>query len=203
MQQLHCFSHRSCQHLNFISIVCLYWKIDRMCFEHLASSFSWLLLKLQLVYLSISKLSSKYHVIRHSDLLTNKINAYLPRRYVLWAVIMHLGQTLSGGHYVAYVRDISVDNKCERENLGDATNIHSTGSFMRTLFSRPRPPPTGCAAKDCCVPRRTGESCWLACDDEVVKQISNEEFEDLLSPEPKMRSAATPYLLFYGKSEVG
>lgn len=61
----------------------------------------------------------------------------------------------------------------------------------------------GCAAKDCCVPRIRPEASWLACDDEIVKPISNEEFEDLLSAEPKMRSAATPYLLFYVKSEVG
>uniref|UniRef100_A0A2A4J919 USP domain-containing protein n=1 Tax=Heliothis virescens TaxID=7102 RepID=A0A2A4J919_HELVI len=59
-----------------------------------------------------------------------------PHRYSLWAVIMHLGQTLTGGHYVAY-------------------------------------------------------------------PISAEDFEDLLSAEPEMRSAATPYLLFYVKSEVG
>ncbi|KAI5646550.1 ubiquitin carboxyl-terminal hydrolase domain-containing protein [Phthorimaea operculella] len=27
-----------------------------------------------------------------------------PHRYILWAVIMHLGQSLTGGHYVAYAR---------------------------------------------------------------------------------------------------
>lgn len=125
-------------------------------------------------------------------------------RYILWGVIMHLGQTLTGGHYVAYARDSSCgDLKCEREGSGDATTTNSSSSFMRTLFSRPRPQPTGCAAKDCCVPRPRPEACWLACDDELVKPISNEEFEDLLSAEPKMRSAATPYLLFYVKSEVG
>ncbi|XP_068631236.1 ubiquitin carboxyl-terminal hydrolase 1 [Battus philenor] len=125
-------------------------------------------------------------------------------RYILWAVIMHLGQTLTGGHYVAYARDSSYgDSKCEREGSGDATTTNTSSSFMRTLFNRPRPTPTGCAAKDCCVPRPRPESCWLACDDDLVKPISNEEFEDLLSAEPKMRSAATPYLLFYVKSEVG
>ncbi|CAG5016243.1 unnamed protein product [Parnassius apollo] len=125
-------------------------------------------------------------------------------RYILWAVIMHLGQTLTGGHYVAYARDSSNgDFKCEREGNGDATTTNSSSSFMRTLFNRPRPPPNGCAAKDCCVPRPRPEACWLACDDDIVKPISNEEFEDLLSAEPKMRSAATPYLLFYVKSEVG
>ncbi|CAK1598504.1 unnamed protein product [Parnassius mnemosyne] len=125
-------------------------------------------------------------------------------RYILWAVIMHLGQTLTGGHYVAYARDSSNgDFKCEREGSGDATTTNSSSSFMRTLFNRPRPPPSGCAAKDCCVPRPRPEACWLACDDDIVKPISNEEFEDLLSAEPKMRSAATPYLLFYVKSEVG
>ncbi|XP_004931173.1 uncharacterized protein LOC101736682 [Bombyx mori] len=123
-------------------------------------------------------------------------------RYILWAVIMHLGQTLTGGHYVAYARDSSCDFKCSREGSGDATTT-SSSSFMRTLFNRPRHPPTGCAAKECCVPRPRTEPCWLACDDELVKPISNEEFEDLLSAEPKMRSAATPYLLFYVKSEVG
>ncbi|KAI8424042.1 hypothetical protein MSG28_002673 [Choristoneura fumiferana] len=92
--------------------------------------------------------------------------------------------------------------KCEREGSGDATA--TTGSsFMRTLFNRPRPPTNGCGAKECCVPRPRPEASWLACDDEQVKPISNEEFEDLLSAEPKMRSAATPYLLFYVKSEVG
>ncbi|CAK1598503.1 unnamed protein product [Parnassius mnemosyne] len=117
---------------------------------------------------------------------------------------MHLGQTLTGGHYVAYARDSSNgDFKCEREGSGDATTTNSSSSFMRTLFNRPRPPPSGCAAKDCCVPRPRPEACWLACDDDIVKPISNEEFEDLLSAEPKMRSAATPYLLFYVKSEVG
>ncbi|XP_073942714.1 ubiquitin specific protease 1 [Choristoneura fumiferana] len=124
-------------------------------------------------------------------------------RYMLWAVIMHLGQSLTGGHYVAYARDsCGGEFKCEREGSGDATA--TTGSsFMRTLFNRPRPPTNGCGAKECCVPRPRPEASWLACDDEQVKPISNEEFEDLLSAEPKMRSAATPYLLFYVKSEVG
>ncbi|XP_050685124.1 ubiquitin carboxyl-terminal hydrolase 1 isoform X2 [Leptidea sinapis] len=121
-------------------------------------------------------------------------------RYILWAVIMHLGQTLTGGHYVAYVRDTQ-DLKCDRESTTDLTS-NSSSSFMRTLFNRPRPQPTGCTAKECCVPRQRPESGWLACDDDLVKPISNEEFEDLLSAEPKMRSAATPYLLFYVKSEV-
>ncbi|GBP58503.1 Ubiquitin carboxyl-terminal hydrolase 1 [Eumeta japonica] len=123
-------------------------------------------------------------------------------RYILWAVIMHLGQTLSGGHYVAYVRDTAEYTKCERETADIPNNVGS-GGFMRTFFNRPRPQPTGCSAKNCCVPRPRPDSCWLACDDELVKPISNEEFEDLLSAEPKMRSAATPYLLFYVKSEVG
>ncbi|KPJ19316.1 Ubiquitin carboxyl-terminal hydrolase 1 [Papilio machaon] len=121
-------------------------------------------------------------------------------RYILWAVIMHLGQTLTGGHYVAYARDSPGEGRCEREVGGEGAPPSS--SFMRTLFNRPRPAP-GCAAKDCCVPPPRPDSCWLACDDDLVKPISNEEFEDLLSSEPKMRSAATPYLLFYVKSEVG
>ncbi|XP_023934655.2 uncharacterized protein LOC112043475 [Bicyclus anynana] len=125
-------------------------------------------------------------------------------KYILWAVIMHLGQTLTGGHYVAYARDSSqADTKCEREGGGDASAANSGSSFMRTLFNRPRPSPAGCTANECCVPRPRPEACWLACDDDLVKPISNEEFEDLLSAEPKMRSAATPYLLFYVKSEVG
>ncbi|XP_032512738.2 ubiquitin carboxyl-terminal hydrolase 1 isoform X1 [Danaus plexippus] len=129
-------------------------------------------------------------------------------RYILWAVIMHLGQALTGGHYVAYARDRSngdgeVASKCERTGGGDAASTNSGSSFMRTLFNRPRAQPSGCAANDCCVPRPRLDTCWLACDDDLVKPISNEEFEDLLSAEPKMRSAATPYLLFYVKSEVG
>lgn len=109
---------------------------------------------------------------------------------------MHLGQTLTGGHYVAYARSQG-EARCEREGGGDAAS--SGSSFMRTLFARR--PPAGCAANDCCVPRPRPD-CWLACDDDLVKPISNEDFEDLLSAEPKMRSAATPYLLFYVKSEV-
>ncbi|CAG4917949.1 unnamed protein product [Colias eurytheme] len=125
-------------------------------------------------------------------------------RYILWAVIMHLGQTLTGGHYVAYARDSSqADVKCDRESNNDSTASNTGTSFMRTLFNRPRPQQTGCTARDCCVPRHRPETGWLACDDDLVKPISNEEFEDLLSAEPKMRSAATPYLLFYVKSEVG
>ncbi|KAJ2952030.1 hypothetical protein O0L34_g4291 [Tuta absoluta] len=131
-------------------------------------------------------------------------DAQPPHRYILWAVIMHLGQSLTGGHYVAYARDSAHnDAKCEREGGGDAQPSHTGNSFMRSLFSRPRPQTTGCAARECCVPRGRADACWLACDDELVKPISNEEFEDLLSAEPKMRSAATPYLLFYVKSEVG
>lgn len=124
-------------------------------------------------------------------------------RYILWAVIMHLGQSLSGGHYVAYARDALPELKCERENTTDSTNINNS-SFMKSLFQRPRPAPTvGCAARDCCVPRPRPDPCWLACDDDLVKPISNQEFQELLSAEPKMRSAATPYLLFYVKCEVG
>ncbi|KAL0832555.1 hypothetical protein ABMA28_000758 [Loxostege sticticalis] len=125
-------------------------------------------------------------------------------RYILWGVIMHLGQTLTGGHYVAYARDSPAEPACRRHQAPpDHAAPPTTSGFMRTLFNRPRPPPAGCAAKECCVPRPRAEACWLACDDELVKPISNEEFEDLLSAEPKMRSAATPYLLFYVKSEVG
>ncbi|XP_072940171.1 ubiquitin carboxyl-terminal hydrolase 1 isoform X2 [Epargyreus clarus] len=122
-------------------------------------------------------------------------------RYILWAVIMHLGQTLTGGHYVAYARDSGGEAGEPRCARGEAAA--PPGSFMRTLFNRPRAPPAGCAARDCCVPRARPAACWLACDDDLVKPISNEDFEDLLSAEPKMRSAATPYLLFYVKSEVG
>lgn len=128
-------------------------------------------------------------------------------RYILWGVIMHLGQTLTGGHYVAYARACNgADAACGREaaNSSNAGNeAPAASSFMRTLFSRTRPTPPACNARDCCVPRARNDSAWLACDDDLVKPISNEEFEDLLSAEPKMRSAATPYLLFYVKSDVG
>ncbi|XP_063533060.1 ubiquitin carboxyl-terminal hydrolase 1 [Cydia strobilella] len=123
--------------------------------------------------------------------------------YVLWAVIMHLGQSLSGGHYVSYARAATPGpgagggDACAR--TADAPPQPS--SFMRTLFHRPRQQTPGCAAKECCVPRPRASASWLACDDEQVKPISNQEFHDLLSAEPKVRSAATPYLLFYVKSE--
>ncbi|KAG6445829.1 probable ubiquitin carboxyl-terminal hydrolase creB [Manduca sexta] len=116
-------------------------------------------------------------------------------RYILWAVIMHLGQSLSGGHYVSYARAAPCGFRCAR-----ATDAASSSGFMRALFSR-RATPAACAAADCCVPRASDT--WLACDDDLVKPISADEFEDLLSAEPKMRSAATPYLLFYVKNEVG
>ncbi|KAJ0178976.1 hypothetical protein K1T71_005751 [Dendrolimus kikuchii] len=123
-------------------------------------------------------------------------------KYELWAVIMHLGQSLTGGHYVAYARDGACEYRCGREGGGDAPAPPGS-SFMRSLFSRGRSTVSGCAARECCVPRTRADPCWLACDDELVKPISNEEFEDLLSAEPKMRTAATPYLLFYVKTEVG
>ncbi|XP_075971367.1 ubiquitin specific protease 1 [Anticarsia gemmatalis] len=136
-------------------------------------------------------------------------------RYILWGVIMHLGQTLTGGHYVAYARDSGADSPCGRSTAAAAGGeagaapapaAGGASSFMRTLFSRPRAAAAaGCGARDCCVPRPRSAAApaWLACDDDLVKPISTEEFEDLLSAEPKMRSAATPYLLFYVKSEVG
>lgn len=126
------------------------------------------------------------------------------RRYTLWGVIMHLGQTLTGGHYVAYARGVGGAEACGRE-AGAGEGAGGGSSFMRTLFNRPRPAPAGCSARECCVPRPRDVSApaWLACDDDLVKPISDEEFEDLLAAEPKMRSAATPYLLFYVKSEVG
>ncbi|KAL4711676.1 hypothetical protein ACJJTC_003443 [Scirpophaga incertulas] len=124
-------------------------------------------------------------------------------RYVLWGVIMHLGQTLTGGHYVAYVRDTPLPTpaKCARTDnaVAGGTEAAST-SFMRSLFSRPRAS-TACGARECCVPRARPSPCWLACDDDLVRPISDEDFEDLLSAEPKTRTAATPYLLFYVKSE--
>ncbi|KAM3960972.1 ubiquitin specific protease 1 [Aphomia sociella] len=127
-------------------------------------------------------------------------------RYILWAVIMHLGQTLTGGHYVAYARPTSNGGRCPRDGGaaagGDGTSATNSSSFMRSLFARGRAAPTGCVARDCCAPRPRTD-CWLACDDDLVKPISNEEFEDLLSAEPKVRSAATPYLLFYVQSDAG
>lgn len=130
------------------------------------------------------------------------MNGLCISRYILWGVIMHLGQTLTGGHYVAYARDCGTGaGSCARDaGGGDAAQAQG---FMRALFSRPRAAAHGCCARDCCVPRAADQPAWLACDDELVKPISNEEFEDLLSAEPEMRSAATPYLLFYVKSEVG
>lgn len=41
------------------------------------------------------------------------------------------------------------------------------------------------------------EDTWLECDDENVRPISNQEFQDLLSYKPN--STSTPYLLFYSK----
>lgn len=115
---------------------------------------------------------------------------------------MHLGQTLTGGHYVAYARDTvgSASAGCSRAGGAGGGDAAPPG-FMRALFSRPRAPPA-CTARDCCVPRPHAPA-WLACDDDQVKPISNEDFQHLLSAEPEMRSAATPYLLFYVKSEVG
>ncbi|XP_026755563.2 ubiquitin carboxyl-terminal hydrolase 1 [Galleria mellonella] len=132
-------------------------------------------------------------------------------RYVLWAVIMHLGQTLTGGHYVAYTRSAAAateTGRCAREtgtgssSGGGEGATNNASSFMRSLFARGRPAPVGCGARDCCLPRPRAD-CWLACDDDLVKPISNEEFEDLLSAEPKVRTAATPYLLFYVQSDAG
>ncbi|CAG9136574.1 unnamed protein product [Plutella xylostella] len=59
-------------------------------------------------------------------------------RYKLFAVIMHLGQSLSGGHYVAYARDSADDTRCERE-APDPAAAATGSSFMRTLFNRPKP----------------------------------------------------------------
>ncbi|XP_053603306.1 uncharacterized protein Usp1 [Plodia interpunctella] len=128
-------------------------------------------------------------------------------RYILWAVIMHLGQSLTGGHYVAYARDCThAEGKCEREGSGDATTTsttttttNSSSSFMRSLFSRARAP-SGCQARECCTqPAAEG---WLACDDELVQRVPDHEFRDLLAAQAQP-SAATPYLLFYVKNEVG
>lgn len=123
--------------------------------------------------------------------------------YTLWGVIMHLGQTLTGGHYVAYARHGAGGGAaCAREP--GAADAQPPG-FMRALFGRARAP-AACTARDCCEPRARAPppgAAWLACDDELVKPMSAAEFEELLSAEPEMRSAATPYLLFYVKSEDG
>lgn len=82
--------------------------------------------------------------------------------------------------------------------------------------------PTLCRSKDCCGVKlsksvienvmnstnrcknskfyddnKDGGSLWLECDDDVVRTMSTDEFQNLLSC--KKNSSATPYLLFYSK----
>ncbi|XP_058791373.1 ubiquitin carboxyl-terminal hydrolase 1 [Phymastichus coffea] len=61
----------------------------------------------------------------------------------------------------------------------------------------------GCRGNDCCGIRQTSRNesgTWLECDDEAVRVIPVRELQDKLAPNP--RNSATPYLLFYVRSNM-
>lgn len=173
-----------------------------------------------------------------------------PHQYSLYSVIMHLGQTLTGGHYIAYTRANYADYSapyicCQRDTQNSiVSNSSEKSNFMKNLFARSKnngtsaadkgqpvkrrmpglvAPVAGsssdaslCSSLECCGIRLgqspglwsaeelascPDQSVWLMCDDETVKPISNEEFDELLSSKPKIRSASTPYLLFYVRTD--
>lgn len=170
-----------------------------------------------------------------------------PHRYVLYGVIMHLGQTLTGGHYIAYIRAqfAGVADPyvcCDRDNKGCfVANSNEKPNFMKNLFARSKNSgvpekvqpvkrkvfnavqnnaglPTVdrasfCSSMECCGVKlnkniwsyddhsNSDQDVWFMCDDETVKIVSNEEFDELLSSKPKIRSTSTPYLLFYVKAD--
>lgn len=169
-----------------------------------------------------------------------------PHRYTLYGVIMHLGRTLTGGHYITYTRAPFTGASapylcCDRDNKTClVSNPNEKPNFMKNLFARNKsngvaekiqpikrkvntvPPSTTlpvngsslCSSMECCGVKLNknvwtlddqGSSLdrdiWLMCDDETVKTISSEEFDELLSSKPKIRSASTPYLLFYVKAD--
>lgn len=170
-----------------------------------------------------------------------------PHQYSLYGVIMHLGQTLTGGHYIAYTRANYADYSssylcCQRDSKSYLVPNADKPNFMKNLFARknngissgdknqpikrkvPLPPGTTvpapnnelewCSSLDCCGIRLTksvwtygdepipDKDVWFMCDDETVKPISYDELDELLSSKPKVRSASTPYLLFYVKNEA-
>ncbi|XP_014220411.1 ubiquitin carboxyl-terminal hydrolase 1 [Trichogramma pretiosum] len=62
----------------------------------------------------------------------------------------------------------------------------------------------GCQGNECCGIKhmaRQETGTWLECDDEAVRVISLREFQEKLAP--TLRNSATPYLLFYVKTETG
>jgi ubiquitin carboxyl-terminal hydrolase 1 len=170
-----------------------------------------------------------------------------PHRYILYGVIMHLGQTLTGGHYISYIRAHCAGTSmpylcCDRDNKSClVSNSSEKPNFMKNLFARNKNngaaekiqpvkrkvvtnsvqsnttlPTNGssfCSSMECCGVKLnkniwnsdeqgpSDRDVWLMCDDETVKTITTEEFDELLSSKPKIRSTSTPYLLFYVRSD--
>lgn len=140
--------------------------------------------------------------------------------YELYGVIMHLGPNMAGGHYIAYVRmaDSTPDYlHCPRD-LPAASHVpdpvKSKFSFFKAGGTADAPNGlsplrTTCRALDCCAVRQPepelhygkyGPDCpWMACDDDLVKVLSASEVETLLSK--NSTSNATPYLLFYARTD--
>lgn len=100
--------------------------------------------------------------------------------YDLYSVIVHVGQTICSGHYIAFTRLLEgyrYDINCTEDN---------------------------CQQKDCCgiSMKNAGHnvSTWYKCDDDIITAMSQSEFEKLLLP--NRRKNLTPYILFYVQSDV-
>lgn len=46
------------------------------------------------------------------------------------------------------------------------------------------------------------EPTWYKCDDEKIKTMTQQEFEDLLTPKKRRAGAISPYLLFYARTDI-
>jgi len=135
-------------------------------------------------------------------------------KYSLFAVVTHSGASILHGHYRAYVKVQQLINpgiyyNLVKQKLKNDFSLSATDSFFQAAtepmsnknFNHKS---ETCIKSDPCERKisslsDTGdESYWLECDDECVKIMSQEEFENRLD-ETDGALMGTPYVLFYHK----
>ncbi|XP_002732260.1 ubiquitin carboxyl-terminal hydrolase 1-like [Saccoglossus kowalevskii] len=97
-------------------------------------------------------------------------------KYQLFAVVMHSGVSSSSGHYITYIKHSAKDVSTRADHRSNGVN----GDLKEVMTNG-----------------ATVQEIWYQFDDEKVIEMSDEEFEQQMSP--ATTSTCTPYLLFYKK----
>ncbi|GBM41817.1 hypothetical protein AVEN_122440-1 [Araneus ventricosus] len=117
------------------------------------------------------------------------------QNYKLFAIVLHIGRSTEGGHYVSFVKDVSQDSSQEDSDQKPMRpKVRPTNQF-------PFEPENCCSTEEISNFKRTNASTkWLLFDDSVVLSVIIDEDSETFPYYNYLSITASPCMIFYHKT---